>query len=76
VLEHPQQIEAGVLDVGNIDVGNRQSQPVVLLQGWPYDIHSYAEVAPALANAGYRVVSNPVRDAEDVPSTPRRRPWR
>ena len=28
----------------------------VLLHGWPYDIHSYVDVAPLLAAAGYRVV--------------------
>ena len=50
------QIEAGVLDVGYVDVGPGNGQPVMLLHGWPYDIHSYAEVAPALGAAGYRVV--------------------
>jgi pimeloyl-ACP methyl ester carboxylesterase len=50
------QIEAGVLDVGYVDVGPPDGQAVVLLHGWPYDIHSYAEVAPALGAAGYRVV--------------------
>jgi pimeloyl-ACP methyl ester carboxylesterase len=51
-----QQIEAGVLDVGYVDVGPPNGQAVVLLHGWPYDIHSYTEVAPALGAAGYRVV--------------------
>src|SRR4249919_2972319 len=51
-----QQIDAGPLDVGYVDVGPPGGQPVVLLHGWPYDIHSYAEVAPALGAAGYRVV--------------------
>jgi pimeloyl-ACP methyl ester carboxylesterase len=51
-----QQIEAGALDVGYVDVGPPDGQAVVLLHGWPYDIHSYAEVAPALGAAGYRVV--------------------
>jgi pimeloyl-ACP methyl ester carboxylesterase len=50
------QIEAGVLDVGYVDVGPPNGQAVVLLHGWPYDIHSYAEVALALGAAGYRVV--------------------
>jgi pimeloyl-ACP methyl ester carboxylesterase len=50
------QIEAGVLDVGYVDVGPPDGQAVVLLHGWPYDIHSYAEVAPALGAAGHRVV--------------------
>jgi pimeloyl-ACP methyl ester carboxylesterase len=49
------QIDAGPLDVGYVDVGPPDGQPVVLLHGWPYDIHSYAEVAPALGTAGYRV---------------------
>jgi pimeloyl-ACP methyl ester carboxylesterase len=51
-----QQIEAGVLDVGYVDVGPADGQPVVLLHGWPYDIHSYAEAAPALQARGYRVI--------------------
>jgi pimeloyl-ACP methyl ester carboxylesterase len=51
-----QQIDAGALDVGYVEVGPSSGQPVVLLHGWPYDIHSYAEVAPPLAAAGYRVV--------------------
>jgi len=50
------QIEAGTLDVGYVDVGPSNGPPVVLLHGWPYDIQSYAEVAPALAARGYRVV--------------------
>ena len=50
------QIDAGVLDVGYVDVGPANGQPVVLLHGWPYDIHSYADVAPALGAAGYRVI--------------------
>jgi pimeloyl-ACP methyl ester carboxylesterase len=50
------QIDAGPLDVGYVDVGPPSGQAVVLLHGWPYDIHSYAEVAPALGAAGYRVV--------------------
>jgi pimeloyl-ACP methyl ester carboxylesterase len=51
-----QQIDAGVLDVGYVDVGPRNGESVMLLHGWPYDIHSYAEVAPTLAAAGYRVI--------------------
>jgi pimeloyl-ACP methyl ester carboxylesterase len=50
------QIDAGPLNVGYVDVGPPIGQPVVLLHGWPYDIHSYIDVAPALADAGYRVV--------------------
>ena len=51
-----QQIEAGVLDVGYVDVGPPDGQAVVLLHGWPYDIHSYVDVAPLLAARGYRVL--------------------
>ena len=50
------QIDAGVLNVGYVEVGPADGQPVVLLHGWPYDIHSYADAAPALGDAGYRVV--------------------
>jgi pimeloyl-ACP methyl ester carboxylesterase len=50
------QIEAGSLDVGYVEAGPPNGQPVVLLHGWPYDIHSYADVAPALGAAGYRVI--------------------
>ena len=50
------QIDAGPLNVGYVEVGPPSGQPVVLLHGWPYDIHSYAEVAPALAAGGCRVV--------------------
>ncbi len=50
------QINAGDLNVGYVDIGPKEGQPVILLHGWPYDIHSYAEVAPALAAKGYRVI--------------------
>ncbi len=50
------QINAGDLNVGYVDIGPKDGQPVILLHGWPYDIHSYAEVAPALAAKGYRVI--------------------
>jgi pimeloyl-ACP methyl ester carboxylesterase len=50
------QIDAGDLSVAYADVGPRDGTAVVLLHGWPYDIHAYADVAPSLASAGYRVV--------------------
>ncbi len=50
------QIEAGVLDVGLVDAGPSAGPAVVLLHGWPYDIHSYAEVVPLLTAAGYRAI--------------------
>jgi pimeloyl-ACP methyl ester carboxylesterase len=50
------QIDAGVLNVGYAETGPAGGPPVVLLHGWPYDIYSYADVAPLLASAGYRVI--------------------
>jgi pimeloyl-ACP methyl ester carboxylesterase len=50
------QVDAGLLNVGYVDTGPADGPAVVLLHGWPYDIHSYAEVAPLLAAEGYRVV--------------------
>jgi pimeloyl-ACP methyl ester carboxylesterase len=50
------QIDAGVLSVGYAEAGPGDGPPILLLHGWPYDIHSYIEVAPALASAGYRVI--------------------
>src|SRR5918998_672727 len=50
------QIDAGVLNVGYAEAGPANGPPVVLLHGWPYDIHSYVDVAPRLASKGYRVV--------------------
>jgi pimeloyl-ACP methyl ester carboxylesterase len=50
------QIDAGVLNIGYAEAGPSGGPPVILLHGWPYDIHSYVDVAPLLASAGYRVV--------------------
>ena len=50
------QIDAGVLDVGYVEAGPSDGPAVILLHGWPYDIHSYVDVAPLLAAAGYRVI--------------------
>jgi pimeloyl-ACP methyl ester carboxylesterase len=50
------QIDAGLLSVGYAEAGPADGPAVVLLHGWPYDIHSYAEVTPLLAAAGYRVI--------------------
>lgn len=46
------QINAGDLNVGYVDIGPKEGQPVILLHGWPYDIHSYAEVAPRWPRKG------------------------
>jgi pimeloyl-ACP methyl ester carboxylesterase len=56
------QIQAGVLDVGYADAGPADGPAVLLLHGWPYDIHSYADVSPKLAAAGYRVLIPYLRD--------------
>jgi pimeloyl-ACP methyl ester carboxylesterase len=50
------QIDAGVLDVGYAEAAPSDGPAVMLLHGWPYDIHSYVDVAPLLAAAGYRVI--------------------
>jgi pimeloyl-ACP methyl ester carboxylesterase len=50
------QIKAGVLNVGYVEAGPADGRPVILMHGFPYDIHSYAEVAPLLAAEGYRVI--------------------
>jgi pimeloyl-ACP methyl ester carboxylesterase len=50
------QIDAGVLSVGYAEAGPADGPVVILLHGWPYDIHSYVDVAPLLGSAGYRVL--------------------
>ena len=50
------RIDAGLLNVGYAEAGPADGPAVVLLHGWPYDIHSYVDVAPLLASAGYRVI--------------------
>ena len=50
------QIDAGVLNVGYVEAGPGNGTPVLLLHGWPYDIHSYVDVVPLLAAKGYRVI--------------------
>jgi pimeloyl-ACP methyl ester carboxylesterase len=50
------QIDAGVLNVGYAEAGPANGPAVILLHGWPYDIHSYVDVTPVLASAGYRVI--------------------
>jgi pimeloyl-ACP methyl ester carboxylesterase len=49
-------INAGVLSIGYAEVGPVDGPVVILLHGWPYDVYAYAEVAPVLASAGYRVI--------------------
>jgi pimeloyl-ACP methyl ester carboxylesterase len=50
------QIDAGTLSMGYAEAGPADGPPVLLLHGWPYDIHSYVDVAPALASQGHRVI--------------------
>jgi len=50
------QINAGALNIGYAEAGPASATPVLLLHGWPYDIHTYVDVAPLLAQAGYRVI--------------------
>src|SRR5262245_35649544 len=50
------QIDAGLLNVGYAEAGPENGPVVVLLHGWPYDIHSFVDVTPMLAGAGYRVL--------------------
>ena len=49
-------IDAGVLNIAYAEAGPADGRPVILLHGWPYDIHSFEEVVPLLASAGYRVL--------------------
>lgn len=50
------QIVAGDLNIGYTEAGPADGTPVILLHGWPYDIHSYADVSAHLADEGFRVV--------------------
>ena len=50
------QIDAELLNIGYAEAGPANGRAVVLLHGWPYDIHSYVDVASLLASAGYRVI--------------------
>jgi pimeloyl-ACP methyl ester carboxylesterase len=55
------QVDAGVLRVGYAEAGPPDAPAVILLHGWPYDIHAFVEVTALLASAGYRVVVPYVR---------------
>lgn len=56
LTDHLQQIDAGELSIGYAELGPADGPAVISLHGWPYDIHTYAEVAPQLAGAGFRVI--------------------
>lgn len=49
-------VDAGLLNVSYIDMGPAKGPVAILLHGWPYDIHSFTEVAPLLVAKGYRVL--------------------
>ncbi|MFJ4345418.1 alpha/beta fold hydrolase [Pseudomonas sp. NPDC089401] len=59
-------VKAGLLDVSYAELGPADGPVVILLHGWPYDIHSYADVAPALAQQGYRVLVPSARGYGDT----------
>jgi pimeloyl-ACP methyl ester carboxylesterase len=50
------QVDAGELNIGYAEAGPNTGPVVILLHGWPYDIHAFVDVAPVLAKAGYRVI--------------------
>jgi pimeloyl-ACP methyl ester carboxylesterase len=50
------QVDAGLLNVGYAEGGPVDGPAVILLHGWPYDIHSFVDVSPLLVSAGYRVI--------------------
>ena len=50
------QIEAGGLNVSYAEAGPADGPAIILLHGWPYDIHTYVDVAPLLAASGYRAI--------------------
>lgn len=50
------QVDAGDLSIGYVEMGPKTGPAVLLLHGWPYDVHAFVEVAPRLAAVGYRVI--------------------
>ena len=50
------QVDAGLLNIGYAEAGPANGPAASLLHGWPYDVHSYVDVAPLLAANGYRVI--------------------
>ena len=55
-LEPLRHIDAGALNIAYYEAGPPNGPAVVLLHGFPYDIHSYVDVAPQLAAQGCRVI--------------------
>jgi pimeloyl-ACP methyl ester carboxylesterase len=52
----PKMIDTAVLSIGYEESGSPTGVPVIMLHGFPDDIHAFDDVAPALAKAGYRVL--------------------
>jgi len=55
-FEQLKQVDAGVLNVGYAEAGPAEGPAVILLHGWPYDIHSFIDVTPLLTSTGYKVI--------------------
>lgn len=55
-LEPLRQVDAGVLSIAYFEAGPADGPAVMLMHGFPYDIHSYVDVAPQLAAQGCRVI--------------------
>jgi pimeloyl-ACP methyl ester carboxylesterase len=74
-FEVASRIQAGVLDVAYHALGPAEGPPVLLLHGWPYDVHSFVDVAPILASRGCRVIVPHLRGHGPTrfldPATPR-----
>src|SRR4051812_34389362 len=50
------RVDAGALSVAYLELGPPSGRPVLLLHGWPYDIHAFAEAGPLIAAQGLRVI--------------------
>lgn len=74
-FDHIKQVNAGVLNVGYVEAGPADGEPVLLIHGWPYDIYSYKEVSEKLAAKGFRVLIPYLRGYGSTrflsPNTPR-----
>ena len=55
-LEPLRRVDAGVLDIAYYEAGPSDGPAAMLMHGFPYDIHSYVDVAPMLASTGCRIV--------------------
>jgi len=60
-LGEPRHILAGDLDVAYFEAGPTKGEVVILLHGWPYDVHAFEDVVPILVAAGYRVITPHLR---------------